>query len=194
VIYTWYWYLIVITDSDIYLIVNLTFTVSVLSTMKRKYKHWLSTILPLSTKLVNDCCLTPTQQFFQLYHGENKLIFNEIKSRSDLYQTNHLSPKTLWILKRWRTTTYDVGNPVSVLRQAYKCGPVKSVNGTPIHLLLLLLPNTSWRLCQRVHMIIEQVKTIYMFHNLVLNRGDSSFECFNRATRNYGLDLQEQYI
>ena len=25
---------------------------------------------------VSNCCLTPTQQFFQLYHGENKLIFN----------------------------------------------------------------------------------------------------------------------
>ena len=25
----------------------------------------------------HDCCLTPTQQFFQLYHGENKLIFND---------------------------------------------------------------------------------------------------------------------
>jgi len=24
---------------------------------------------------VSDCCLTPIQQFFQLYHGENKLIF-----------------------------------------------------------------------------------------------------------------------
>jgi len=25
--------------------------------------------------------LTPTQQFFQLYHGENKLIFNEMMMR-----------------------------------------------------------------------------------------------------------------
>ena len=24
---------------------------------------------------MSDCCLTPIQQFFQLYHGENKLIF-----------------------------------------------------------------------------------------------------------------------
>jgi len=27
----------------------------------------------------------PTQQFFQLYHGENKLIFNEMMTRSALY-------------------------------------------------------------------------------------------------------------
>ena len=26
---------------------------------------------------VSHCCLTPTQQFFQVYHGENKLIFND---------------------------------------------------------------------------------------------------------------------
>ena len=25
---------------------------------------------------VSDCCLTPIQQFFQLYNGENKLIVN----------------------------------------------------------------------------------------------------------------------
>jgi hypothetical protein len=30
----------------------------------------------------SDCCLTPTQHFFQLYHGENKLIFNEMMKRS----------------------------------------------------------------------------------------------------------------
>ena len=29
--------------------------------------------------------------FFQLYHGENKLIFNEMTMRSALYQTNKLS-------------------------------------------------------------------------------------------------------
>ena len=32
--------------------------------------------------------LKPTQQLFQLYHGENKLIFNEMMMRSTLYQTN----------------------------------------------------------------------------------------------------------
>ena len=30
---------------------------------------------------VSDCCLTPTQ----LYHGANKLIFNEMMMRSALY-------------------------------------------------------------------------------------------------------------
>jgi len=33
-----------------------------------------------------NCCLMPTQHFFpQLYHGENKLIFNEMMMRSALY-------------------------------------------------------------------------------------------------------------
>jgi len=27
----------------------------------------------------------PIQQFFQLFHGENKLIFNEMMTRSALY-------------------------------------------------------------------------------------------------------------
>ena len=39
-----------------------------------KMNHWVS-----------DCCLTPTQQFFQLYHVENKLIVNEMMMRSALY-------------------------------------------------------------------------------------------------------------
>jgi hypothetical protein len=34
---------------------------------------------------VSDCCLAPTQQFFQLYHGENKPIFNEMMMRSALF-------------------------------------------------------------------------------------------------------------
>ena len=36
---------------------------------------------------MNDCCLTPIQHFFQLhvYHGENKLIFNEMMMKSALY-------------------------------------------------------------------------------------------------------------
>ena len=33
----------------------------------------------------NDFCLTPIQKFFQLYYGENKLIFNEMIMRSALY-------------------------------------------------------------------------------------------------------------
>ena len=32
---------------------------------------------------VSDCCLTPIQQFFQLYHGENKLICNEMMMKSN---------------------------------------------------------------------------------------------------------------
>ena len=34
---------------------------------------------------VSDCCLMPTQQFFQLYHGKNKLSFNEMMMKSALY-------------------------------------------------------------------------------------------------------------
>jgi len=40
---------------------------------------------------------------FQLYHGENKLIFNEMMMRSALYQTNTLS----WIfivLAHWNNS------------------------------------------------------------------------------------------
>ena len=33
---------------------------------------------------VSDCCLAPNQLFFQLYHDENKLIFNELMMRSAL--------------------------------------------------------------------------------------------------------------
>ena len=40
------------------------------------------------------------------------------------------------------------------------------------------LPSTSWRLCQ-----LKKVSTINRFHKLVFDRGDSSFECFNRATQ-----------
>ena len=42
---------------------------------------------PLDFEWVSNCCLTP----LQLYHGENKLIFNEMMIRSALYQTNTLS-------------------------------------------------------------------------------------------------------
>jgi hypothetical protein len=38
--------------------------------------------------------LRANSAFFQLYHGENKLIFNEMMMRSALYQTNTLN----WIL------------------------------------------------------------------------------------------------
>jgi hypothetical protein len=34
---------------------------------------------------VSDCCLMPTLQFFQLFYGENKLIFNEMMMRSAVY-------------------------------------------------------------------------------------------------------------
>jgi hypothetical protein len=34
---------------------------------------------------MSDCCLAPIQQFFQLYHGESKLIFDEMMIRSALF-------------------------------------------------------------------------------------------------------------
>jgi hypothetical protein len=37
-----------------------------------------------------------------------------------------------------KTTTYDVGNPGPGLGQAHKCGRVKSVNGIPTLLLLII--------------------------------------------------------
>ena len=55
---------------------------------------------------MSDCCLTPSQQFFQLYHGENKLIFNEMMMiRSALFLTNMLS----WIfivLAHWNNSLW----------------------------------------------------------------------------------------
>ena len=52
---------------------------------------------------VSDCCLASTQQFFQLYHGENKLIFNEMMMRSALFQTNTLSCIFI-VLAHWNNT------------------------------------------------------------------------------------------
>ena len=47
--------------------------------------------------------LTANLAIFQLYHGKNKLIFNEMMMRSALYQTNMLS----WIfivLAHWNNS------------------------------------------------------------------------------------------
>ena len=140
-----------IKNVDIYLI--MTFLVSLFlffSIMKRKFKHWRWTILPISTKPAN---IRLSQQF------------------TEQHETRWKSMSCLAI-----ATIYD---------------GVAPINGTPNNLILLLLPMTS-------QMLYDNWKRLKLFinklHNLVLNRGDSSFECFNRATRNYGLDLQEQYI
>jgi hypothetical protein len=34
---------------------------------------------------VSDCCLTPTQQFVQLYRGKNKLIYNEMSDDDEVH-------------------------------------------------------------------------------------------------------------
>jgi hypothetical protein len=36
----------------------------------------------LVSERASDCCLTPNSAIFQLYHGENKLIFNDMMMRS----------------------------------------------------------------------------------------------------------------
>jgi len=40
---------------------------------------------------------------------------------------------------------------------------------------------------EAAHDKLKKVKTIYRFHKLVFDRGDSSLEYFNRATQKYGL-------
>jgi hypothetical protein len=59
--------------------------------------HWLDTqdfilVYTISSKIfisiiewVSDSYLTPIQQFCQLYHGENKLICNEMRMKSAFF-------------------------------------------------------------------------------------------------------------
>jgi hypothetical protein len=35
-------------------------------------------IICVASECVSDCCLMPNSAIIQLYHGENKLIFNEM--------------------------------------------------------------------------------------------------------------------
>ena len=56
------------------------------NTKKNKLKRSVLIYVALSlSEWVSDRCLTPIKQFFQLYHGENKLIFNEMMMRSALF-------------------------------------------------------------------------------------------------------------
>ena len=70
------------------------------------------------SEYVSDCCLMPTQQIFQLYHGENKLIFNEMMM-SALYKTNTLSQICI-VLAHWnnspRVDMFPHSNTLSWLR------------------------------------------------------------------------------
>jgi hypothetical protein len=34
---------------------------------------------------VSDCCIVPSEQFIQLYHGERKMQFDEVMMMSALY-------------------------------------------------------------------------------------------------------------
>jgi len=42
-------------------------------------------------EIIHMLCLNTNFSIFQLYHGENKLIFNEMMMRSALYLTNTLN-------------------------------------------------------------------------------------------------------
>ena len=72
----------------------------------------LTVLMFQDVQLVSDCCLMP----IQLYHGENKLIFNEMTMRSALYQTNTLN----WIFIvckqtcRFTQTHYSVSKLTSL--------------------------------------------------------------------------------
>jgi hypothetical protein len=62
----------------------LVFVASLLSTQhqgERAKTGWLG--MPLEG--ASDCCFNATSAIFQLYHGENKLIFNEMMMMSTLY-------------------------------------------------------------------------------------------------------------
>jgi hypothetical protein len=52
---------------------------------------------------VRDCYLTPIQQFVQLYHGENKLMFNEMMMRSALFYIGTQS-WTFIVLAHWNNS------------------------------------------------------------------------------------------
>ena len=71
--------------------------------------------------------------------------------------------------------------------------PVTQISTSQQFFLLIRLFNKTWtafkklKLCQRLHITIEKVKTVYRLNKVVFNRGDSSLECFNRVTHNYQL-------
>jgi hypothetical protein len=83
---------IIDTDSDIEN-ANRKLAVLLLRKGNYQYSEWVS-------EWVSECCLIP---IFQLYHGENKLVFNEMMMRSTLFKTNTLS----WIfivLAQWNNS------------------------------------------------------------------------------------------
>ena len=47
---------------------------------------------------VSDCCFSANSTIFQLYHGEKKLIFNEMMMRSTLYYTITLTGSWIFIV------------------------------------------------------------------------------------------------
>ena len=47
---------------------------------------------------VSDCCFSANSAIFQLYHGEKKLIFNEMMMRSTLYYTITLTGSWIFIV------------------------------------------------------------------------------------------------
>ena len=63
--------------------------------------EWLDPLLYINENVnhckfsewVSDCCLTPIQFFFHLYHGENKLIFNEMVIHGKLIFVQYINKK-----------------------------------------------------------------------------------------------------
>jgi hypothetical protein len=64
--------------------ISCTVTKETLTIVLAHYQKIMSQ-LATSSEWTSDCCLTLTQQFLQLYHGKNKLIFKEMMMRSTLY-------------------------------------------------------------------------------------------------------------
>jgi hypothetical protein len=60
---------------------------------------------------IKDLLQSTATQIFQLYHGENKLIFNEMMMRSALYKTNMLS----WIFIVLSLTQHSVDRHLAPL-------------------------------------------------------------------------------
>jgi hypothetical protein len=52
--------------------------------------------------------------------------------------------------------------------------------------LILTAFNKSKIMSEVAHDSWKRLKTIHRFHKLAFDRGDSSLECFNRSTQNYG--------
>jgi hypothetical protein len=71
---------------------------------------------------ISDCCLTQNEQFFQLFHGKNRLHSDEMMMMSILYTTNTLSwifivlarlNNSQWVDLSLHTAYYSDSEPTS---------------------------------------------------------------------------------